>query len=274
MRSTVSLRFVAVVFLASLALAGQHANAGSSRAAKSFTANRPSGQRSYRPTTFKTGSAKLGSNAAGSSSLKKLSGNPLTIKNPIVGTTPVNARFPGKPFPGTADKHKIQVDKLPGWTAKLPAHPGRPYCPPGKPWCGWKPAHCWWWFDYCRPLRTCHVNNYCYYDWNYVTCDYYVAGRPVAVNARWYLGVKGMVLPGKGLGIEEVDANSPAAAAGLAPGMVIVRCNGIELTDDQAVNRAIRASTNGLVQMDVRTADGAEPTPVAVQMIRLASVSY
>lgn len=107
-----------------------------------------------------------------------------------------------------------------------------------------------------------------------MTCDYYVAGRPVAVNARWYLGVKGMILPGKGLGIEEVDANSPAAGAGLAKGMVIVRCNGIELTDEQAVSRAIRASNNGRVQMDVLPSDGAEPSPVAVQMVRLANVSY
>ena len=37
--------------------------------------------------------------------------------------------------------------------------------------------------------NTGSSRNYCSYDWNYVTCDDYVAGRPVAVNARWYLGV-------------------------------------------------------------------------------------
>ena len=111
MRSTVSLRFVAVVSLTSLALAGQHANAGSgskgrsamhgsnshsSRAAKSFTANRPSVQRSFGQTGFQTGTAKFGSHGIGSSTVNKVSGNPLTIKNPNAFGVTVAARAGGK----------------------------------------------------------------------------------------------------------------------------------------------------------------------------------
>src|SRR5690606_9518072 len=96
-------------------------------------------------------------------------------------------------------------------------------------WCHSKPKHCHWWYDYCKPLAYCEPQHHVTCSWDYVTCDYLVNGHVVYADARWFLGMKGLLLPGQGLGVEEVTPGSPAAAVGLQPGMVITRCNGIDL---------------------------------------------
>jgi hypothetical protein len=137
-------------------------------------------------------------------------------------------------------------------------------------WCFHQPKFCWWWYDYCP--------NYCLHLPTFHSCNYYYVPCPVVVGGpvvtwQWYLGVQGVVLPGKGLAINTVDAGSPAALAGLQPGMVITQCNGILLTDEAAVQQSLQ-TPNGLLEMFVLT-DGAQaPLPVTIQMLQVSNVTY
>ncbi len=90
---------------------------------------------------------------------------------------------------------------------------------------------------------------------------------------RWYLGLGGIVLPGKGLGVETVEANSPADMAGLSSGMVITRCNGSEVIDEATMGEAIAASDGQLLLSVLKSAD-AEPVELIVEMKKLRSLSF
>lgn len=92
-------------------------------------------------------------------------------------------------------------------------------------------------------------------------------------DARWYLGLKGTLLPGKGIGIEEIDAGSPAELAGLAPGMVITHCNGWEVLAEADFPSAIEQS-GGLLQLTVLENANAQPAVVTIPMQRLVTTSY
>lgn len=144
---------------------------------------------------------------------------------------------------------------------------------PHLPWHHARPAHCCWWFDYCRPLRVCSPDAYVRCNWRVVKCAPVVVGDVIAPATRWYLGLEGMVLPGKGLGIEAVEEGSPAALAGLQPGMVIVRCNGIALVDEESVAEAI-ASSGGALRLEVLQAEGAKPVIVPIAMQRVSAVKF
>lgn len=85
--------------------------------------------------------------------------------------------------------------------------------------------------------------------------------------------MKGLMLPGKGIGIETIEANSPAAAAGLAPGMVITKCNGVVITDDAVFGQVI-AESGGVLEMELlETIDG-ERLQATVEMTRLATANF
>ncbi len=210
--------------------------------------------------------------------------------DPGIGKRPVPPRDPGKvrpprnpkprpkPFPKPQPK-PFPKPLDPGiGNGHRPHHPGpiaRPHHPhhSHRPWHKLKPRHCWWWFDYCRPLQTCLPRDYYHCDWNYVRCDYVVDGTYVQRNARWYLGVKGMILPGTGLGIEEVAAGSPADLAGLRPGLVILECNGIQLLDEQALAEVMKQS-GGLLEMQLLDEEQGDQSAVTVKMRRLVTLSY
>ena len=93
------------------------------------------------------------------------------------------------------------------------------------------------------------------------------------MDVQWYLGLKGVVLPGKGLGVDSVEPGSPAAAVGIQPGMVITTCNGIALVDENSMAEAIRIS-GGVLQMTLLSADGSQLLEGTVQMAQVASVSF
>lgn len=85
--------------------------------------------------------------------------------------------------------------------------------------------------------------------------------------------MKGILLPGKGIGIDSVEPGSPAEAVGLQPGMVLVNCNGIDMVDEAAMQRAI-AISGGVLQMTLLSADGQQTLAGVVRMVRVASVSF
>lgn len=146
-------------------------------------------------------------------------------------------------------------------------------CITGNSWCHTRPKACHWWYDWCRDLRYCEPVHYVHCGWQYVTCDYVVDGRVVVEDARWYLGLKGLFLPGRGIGIEEVAAGSPAAAVGLQPGMVITHCNGVELIDETALAQVIEQS-RGVLRMDLLINGDQTPATCVVVMQRVSSISY
>lgn len=92
-------------------------------------------------------------------------------------------------------------------------------------------------------------------------------------DVRWYLGMKGLVLPGKGIGVESVEANSPAAVTGLKPGMVITKCNGVAITDNDVFAQVI-AESGGVLEMELLEKIDGEQLQATVQMTRLPSASF
>lgn len=95
----------------------------------------------------------------------------------------------------------------------------------------------------------------------------------VAQDSKFYLGVQGMILPSKGLGIESVEAGSPAELAGLKAGMIIEECNGVVLNSEEALASVLN-STDGRLKMVVLDETQGERQTKTVQMQRLAVVNY
>jgi len=178
---------------------------------------------------------------------------------------------PGKPNGPVVGKPAFCWDGRPGNHCKPDWH-NKP-CLPRHDWCHTRPRHCHWWFDFRQPIRHCRPVDCHVYAWDYVTCGYTVPGTTVVVEARWYLGLSGILLPGKGMGIDAVEAGSPAAAAGLAPGMVIVQCNGLDIVDETSMPTAIEQSGGVLNMIVLDTADGT-PAEVTVVMQRLVAQSF
>ena len=124
-------------------------------------------------------------------------------------------------------------------------------------WRTYYPAQCHWWYNYCGPQYyfdpTCSVS----YNWTYYTVPTTVVDQIVNRNVRWYLGMKCALIPGKGLGIEYVEPNSPADLAGLTPGMFILSANGIVIDREASMPIAIDQS-GGQLSMEVLVSQSAE----------------
>jgi hypothetical protein len=131
-----------------------------------------------------------------------------------------------------------------------------------------------WWYNYYAPLQNAGANNnYRYYDGSYVSGDYTTSSGEVVQDVRWYLGLRGLILPGKGLGIEQVEDNSPASLAGLQQGMVITRINGVDMVDEAAMGRVIESS-GGTLTMDVLDKLDGQVFSVTVSMRQMAVSSF
>lgn len=140
-------------------------------------------------------------------------------------------------------------------------------------WCHTRPTVCHWWVSYCTPIAHCNISDLVVCDWNRVQCAPIVqVGTPVQ-DVQWYLGMKGILLPGRGIGIDAVEPNSPAEQVGLQPGMVLTVCNGIPMTDETAMAEAIRIS-GGVLNMTLLSEDGTQVLEGTVRMIQVAAVSF
>ncbi len=128
-----------------------------------------------------------------------------------------------------------------------------------RKWCGYYPTCCHWWYSYCGPVYyfdpTCTLT----YDWyNYYVCPVEVQSLVFAPEVRWALGLKCVLIPGKGLGIEAVKPDSPAELAGLEPGMIIISANGMAIIDESSMAIAIDQS-GGVLQLDVLGSANGQP---------------
>lgn len=104
-------------------------------------------------------------------------------------------------------------------------------------------------------------------------CDYTTPGGVIVEDVRWYLGLRGLILPGKGLGIEQIEIDSPADFAGLKQGMIITQVNGVPMIDEAAMAQVIERS-GGILEMDVLDKLDGKIVPVTVRMKRLVISSY
>ena len=109
--------------------------------------------------------------------------------------------------------------------------------------------------DSCQPIAHCQQHEVVTCNWHNVTCAPAPIGGIVQEDVQWYLGMKGILLPGKGIGIDSVEPGSPADQVGLQPGMVLTNCNGIDMVDDAAMQQAI-ATSGGVLQMTLLSTDG------------------
>ncbi|MEQ9411678.1 MAG: PDZ domain-containing protein [Fuerstiella sp.] len=140
-------------------------------------------------------------------------------------------------------------------------------------WCHSRPRTCHWWVNYCKPISHCHAHEIVECNWSRVHCSPAVHVGIHRPAVQWYLGMKGILLPGKGIGIDTVEPGSPAEAVGLQPGMVLTVCNGIALVDEAAMQEAIRIS-GGVLQMTLLSADGSQVLEGTVRMTQIAAVSF
>lgn len=140
-------------------------------------------------------------------------------------------------------------------------------------WCQKRPAVCQWWNNYCTPIKDCHQHEVVVCNWHHVTCAPVVHAGIQVQPVQWYLGMKGILLPGKGIGIDAVEPGSPAEQVGLQPGMVLVNCNGIDMVDEAAMQQAV-ASSGGVLQMTLLSANGQQTLEGVVQMTQVSSVAF
>ncbi len=191
---------------------------------------------------------------------------PLPIKLPKPGIKPIII----PPNPG------IKPLPKPGITPIVPPNPEitplpQPIKHPRPDDCWKPPHHCHWWTNICAPIRICRPADLDRCHWNVVHCDTVIGGH--VVDTRWFLGVEGVFLPGKGLGIESVTEGSPAALAGLTSGMVIVQANGIAMETEEAMQQAI-ASSQGFLEVVLISEGNEQPLQATIQMVRLASARF
>ncbi|MEM6692358.1 MAG: hypothetical protein AAF664_23205 [Planctomycetota bacterium] len=215
--------------------------------------------------------------------------------NPAPGVNGPGANNPGANAPG------VIVPGGPGGNFPLPditrpgnrppgrpipdlGHPGinRPNLPlrPTYPWVGLRPRPTWWWYSWCQPAltpaiqaeqATCTIMPDCFEPVELLVTEV----RPIdfvedeVALEKWYLGLSGVVLPGKGLGIETIEELSPAANSGLQPGMVITHCNGIELTDLAVLQETIAVSEGVLLLQTVESGESVAQE-ITVRMTKLA----
>lgn len=136
-------------------------------------------------------------------------------------------------------------------------------------WCGYYPRPCHWWYSWCGPRY--YFDPSCCVTFNWYYCPVRVVYRGVAQHFRWHLGVNCVYIPGRGLGIQDVEPGSPAELAGLAPGMVIMQADGREL-DSETVMPSVLEESDGLLNLAVIQDDSEQVYDVAVQMNQLASI--
>lgn len=109
-------------------------------------------------------------------------------------------------------------------------------------------------------------------DWQHIRSDAVINGQ-VVEDVRWFLGIEGVVLPGKGLGIEKVAPDSPADLVGLKTGMVITEANGVSLESNEIMSQVI-AESQGVLEVVVMVEGSDEPLGGTIEMTRLASSKF
>ena len=138
----------------------------------------------------------------------------------------------------------------------------------------WIDFCCWQWWDWCCLPWYWDCWTPCY--WNYVFCPHQVVvinGVPqVFEEVSYYLGVSGSQIPAFGFGVQKVKVGSPAEAAGLVSGDVIVRVNGDFMTGQEILAVALQQS-DGVLDLEIvgQGSDEIRSVRVVAERIRISS---
>jgi hypothetical protein len=138
-------------------------------------------------------------------------------------------------------------------------------------WCNYYPVNCHWWYNWCGSSYYFDPTCCATYNWYYYPCRVVYAG--VTQQYSWHLGMNCVFIPDRGLGVQQVEAGSPAARAGFQPGMVLVAANGFELTTEGVMQSVIEGS-NGRLTLTVKTDADSQLVDIEVQMTRLVASNY
>lgn len=143
-----------------------------------------------------------------------------------------------------------------------------------RQWCRYYPVSCHWWYSYCGPVYyfdpTCTIN----YDWyDYYRCPIEMRPFVSAPDVVWLVGIQGVLIPDRGLGITAVKPGSPAALAGLTPGMIITAANGIAMWDESSMPQAIDRS-GGVLNLEVLDSPTGTTSVVKLRMVPAHVVTY
>jgi len=138
-------------------------------------------------------------------------------------------------------------------------------------WCNFFPARCHWWYNWCGPTYYFDPTCCATYHWYYYPCR--IVSEGTVQSFSWHLGLNCVFIPGRGLGVQEVEAGSPAELAGFQPGMILLTANGEDLATEGAMQRVIERSNGTLVITTLAKAD-TDPVTVTVTMARVAEVGY
>jgi hypothetical protein len=132
-------------------------------------------------------------------------------------------------------------------------------------WCHTAHQKCHWWYNYCPQIQLCSPA--CVQiQYVYIPCT---VNGVIVQNFRWYMGMSGMFLPGRGIGVETVEPGSPAEQIGLLPGNVITSANGVLLQSPEDFDRIV-AESGGILTLDVVVEDGAVPQQVQLALQQVA----
>ncbi|HSG71642.1 MAG TPA: hypothetical protein VLA12_14570 [Planctomycetaceae bacterium] len=190
-------------------------------------------------------------------------GNPTVLPFPGIGTP---KPFPPiKPIDPGIGNGKLIVKPNPHGPGHGHGHGHHQHGKHFHLWLGAKSHHCHWWFHYCPTIVTYSPTVYvpCRYD--YIVCDYRVNEEVAFPNVKFRLGVTGLFLPGKGMGIEKVEENSPADLNGLKPGMVIAKCNGVLIDNEEAFLKVMKTS-NGVLDLAIVVSETEEPVELTIDL--------
>ncbi len=124
--------------------------------------------------------------------------------------------------------------------------------------CRYFDNHCQWWWDYCGNDYYFDPSFCASYDWQYYTCHDY----------RWNVGISCIHIPGVGYGIHQVYPGSPAAGAGLQPGMIITGANGMQLLEEESMPQLLNGS-DGRMDLNVITDGNGQQSQIGFDMTRL-----
>ena len=136
---------------------------------------------------------------------------------------------------------------------------------------GWS-APCNWWINCFYHCYWDHCHDWCWDYW--YPCSYYVV--PCNSSFGYYLGCKTFSIPGVGMGVTEIEHDSPAEKCGLQIGDVLVSAQGVGLQEFHAsdVFQHLIKDSGGLLSMEVLKDGEAEPLELAAHLKKVYYRSY
>ena len=138
-------------------------------------------------------------------------------------------------------------------------------------WCGNYPTGCHWWYNWCG--TEYYFDTTCSNSYNWLFCPVKIEHQGVVESYSWYLGLECVFIQGRGLGIVDVQAGSPAELAGLETGMVIIQADGYDVFEEDLMDSVIQES-NGLLNLELVIDGDDNVASVEVEMQKLSSNGF